>query len=82
VKILPDESLADSKAGQPRGDCPYPKNLDCCRGCTTGQAPNLGYRTNSFRVTSVITLCNKINQLRDFIYQVNHDSYKVVTANF
>jgi hypothetical protein len=38
-----DEFLATSKAGQPRGDCPYLKNLDSVGAAPQGAALNLGY---------------------------------------
>jgi hypothetical protein len=34
-----DESLAARQAGQPRGDCPYLKNLDSVGAGRTGRSP-------------------------------------------
>ncbi len=51
-----NESLAGSEAGQPRGDCPYPNNLDFCRGYATGQSLDLDDRRNSIHATSVIKI--------------------------
>jgi hypothetical protein len=45
-----DESLAASQAGQPRGDCPYLKNLDSVGAAPQGAALNFGYRRNSICV--------------------------------
>jgi hypothetical protein len=38
-----DKSLAASKAGQPRGDCPYLKNLDSVGAVPQGAALDFRY---------------------------------------
>jgi hypothetical protein len=45
--------LANSEAGQPRGDCPYSNNLDFCRGCAPVPALDLDDRRNSIHVIPI-----------------------------
>jgi hypothetical protein len=49
-----DESPAASVAGQPRGDCPYLKNLNLVGAAPQGASTDLCYERNSFHVTSVM----------------------------
>jgi hypothetical protein len=42
-----------AQQGNHGGDCPYPNNLDFCRGCAPVPALDLDDRRNSIHVTSV-----------------------------